>query len=152
MRAAAATRLQQQSRLETLSRDLGVKLPTVEPDQQVEEIVKSVEKLIGANNLEVTAFNPRSRSARSTAKRQPGSEIEFDLRFGADHRGLFGFLAGMRTEGVPVRIESLQLRTQANPQRMDVAMQLAFVLLEPMPEPKKSDESAEASTSKEAGT
>ncbi|MDK2971849.1 MAG: hypothetical protein PWP23_1604 [Candidatus Sumerlaeota bacterium] len=152
MRAAAETRLQQDRRLESLAQDLGVKLPTVDPDQQVEEIVKSVEKLIGANSLKVTAFNPRSRSARSTAKRQPGSEIEFDLRFGADHRGLFGFLAGMRTEGLPVRVKSLQLQTQANPQKMDVTMRLAFVLLEPMPEPKKSDESTEPASEKEAGT
>jgi hypothetical protein len=149
MRVLAEQKVAQYRRLDLLAEDLAVRLPTAEPGEQIEEIVKSIEKLVGASNLELSAFNPRSTTSRSASRRAAGSEVDFELRFAADHRGLFGFINGMGAEGLPVRIESLQLRTQSNPQKMDVVMNLTFVLLEPMPAPREEKEAKDAKQEKQ---
>lgn len=134
IRSDAEARVRQSSRLRETAADLSVKLPTVPPDEQIEQIVKGVEMVIQKSGIELTAFSPRTSGGRDTRQRRAGNLIQFDLRFGAQHAALFGFFKSLEEEGLPWIVESIDVRMRQNePQKVDVVLAMAFMLLEPMP-------------------
>jgi hypothetical protein len=134
MRADAEARIRQSTRLRDMAADLSVKLPTVAPDSQVEQIVQGVEGVIQKSGIELTAFTPRASGGRDGRQRRAGNLVQFDLRFAAQHAALFGFFRELDAAGLPWIVESVDVRMRQNePQKVDVVLAMAFMLLEPMP-------------------
>ncbi|CAN5486161.1 hypothetical protein BH09SUM1_BH09SUM1_23380 [soil metagenome] len=116
--------------------EASVKIPSSKPDGQVQEFIAKIESVSGANQFKIKTFGPHSGTAAKAPA--PGGRVGFDLSGNTTHGGLVKFITALSTEGLPYRIESMEVKGNLQqPDALEVTFELSLIILEAMGSEKK---------------
>lgn len=135
--------------LRNLTEELSVTIPEADPTAQVQLFVETLQKVSSQSGVGFSRFEQKTVSpSRVSKERRPGGEVGFNLGFESTHDNLVKFLLALHEAGPPARVESFSVESKGQPDKLDVKMEVFFIILEPMqgtqPKRKEGDDAEKA--------